>query len=148
MLGLVKCLHEGFQTPVKSHYPFPALRNAVFRSRKIPNNGDYRNWERCPDGHVSKSNNGDYRKRNPLMCSTQYSTLDHVSLLHLPTHSVPHRHSLCTKYCGIVNDRILNPRSYARGNHIINAFCTYKNIFFLNYTHHTFFCTVNTGHLC
>ena len=30
-----------------------------------------------------------YRKHNPVMCSTQYNTLDHVSLIHLPTHSVP-----------------------------------------------------------
>ena len=87
VLGLVKCLFEGSQIPMKFPYPVPG---ATKRRICVPENSKQQWW--LPElSHVSKSNNGDYRKRNPLMWSTQYSTLDldHLSLLHPPTHSVP-----------------------------------------------------------
>ena len=49
------------------------------------------------------------------------------------------------KYCGMMNGRILNPRSYTGGTHITIAFCTYKR---KNkekkYTRYIFFCMFQT----
>ena len=84
---------------MKSPYPVPGAPKCCISFPKILNNDDYRNRTRCPNGRISKSNNGDYRKHNPVMCSTQYRT--HFILLHLSTHSVPiaSHHAVISNTC-------------------------------------------------